>query len=217
MKLNAYCLLLVLGIGSVGYSQEDIDRSGNVVIDPYIGIPNAGSALLNGTDIMNEDQFSVTENTSLPISFGGKFEFMLNNRIGLGFDCNYEKYGYKTTYETYDYVSGTYKDTSLGWEQQKTRFMVRFQFHPVQNERVDLYMGAGLGATLVKTQNKENELDEIDYDLFAPIVFFDRVTDPLAARIFFGTRVLFIENFGMLMELGLGSGALINIGLSARF
>lgn len=217
MKSKVFCLLVALGIVSVSFSQEEIDRSGQIIIEPYIGIPNAGSALLNGTDIMNEDQYSVTENTSLPISFGGKMEFMLNNKIGLGFDCNFEKYGYKTTYETYDYITGNYKDTSLGWEQQKTRFMARFQFHPVQTDRVDFYMGAGLGATFVKTENRQNELDEVEYGLFAPIVFFDRVTDPLAARIFFGTRVLFVENFGMLFELGLGSGSIINIGLSARF
>lgn len=213
---------IVCTISFFSFSQEvkeEIDRTGNFIIDPAIGVPNAGSFLLMSGDMFdNYSSTDVTENTSMPVQFGGRIEYMLTNKIGLGFEGNYEKSGFKRTVSdaVYDPVTGYYKDTVYNWSQAKTRYLLRFHFHPVQTERVDFYMGAGLGMSTTKVENPENEMDEFD-SFFFPIIVFDRATNPLAARIFVGTRIMFNSNFGFLVEAGLGSGSLLNFGLSARF
>lgn len=203
-----------------GFSQEEeINRTGNFIIDPAIGVPNAGSFLLMSGNVFDSyNSNEETKNTSMPVQFGGRLEYMLTNKIGLGFEGNYEKTGFERTVAdaVYDPSTGYYKDTTYSWSQAKTRYLLRFHYHPVQTKRVDFYMGAGLGMSTTKIVNPENEMDEFD-SFFFPILLFDRATNPLAARIFIGTRIMFSNNFGFLIEGGLGSGSILDFGLSARF
>jgi opacity protein-like surface antigen len=202
-------------------AKEKLDRTGDIIFEPTIGIPNAGSFLLMSANIF--DNYGTTEtvdNTSLPIQIGGRLEYMVSHRIGISIEGNFEKSGYDSHYTgtTYDNSTGTFKDTTYHtiYEMRKTRLLARFQFHPVQTEKVDLYVGAGLGMTLNKETNPQNQIDEFD-TFFFPIILVDRATDPLAARIFFGTRVNFTPHIGMLVEVGMGSGSVLNLGINARF
>ena len=213
--------LIFTGISFAQDEIEKIDRTGDIIIEPAVGIPNAGSFLLMSANVFDfYDQNVTVENTSFPIQFGGRLEYMISNRIGISFEGNFEKSGYdrSTTYSVFDNVTGNYKDTTEHtiYELKKTRLLARFQYHPVQTEKVDLYVGAGLGMTLDKVTNPQNEIDEFD-SFFFPILLVDRATSPLAARIFFGTRVNFTSHVGMLVEVGVGSGSLLNIGINARF
>lgn len=208
-----------------GFSQEteEIDRTGDIVIDPVIGIPNAGGVMLMAGDNFDSyDPNTITTNTSIPVQFGGRLEYMITNDIGIAFEGNYEKSGYDsetTYYGLYNYTTGTYYDSvgTESWSQTKTRFLARFQYHAVQKEHVDFYVGAGVGYTNTKITKTAGTNDPDYFSILSPVRFVDRVTDPLAARIFLGTRVLFTRNIGMVMEFGLGSGSILNLGLTARF
>lgn len=202
-------------------AKEKLDRTGNFIIEPAVGIPNAGSFLLMSANVFDYyDNNLIVENTSFPVQFGGRLEYMVSHRIGISFEGNFEKSGYDKQYTTteYDNITGLYKDTvyHTTYEMRKTRLLARFQYHPVQTEKVDLYVGAGLGMTLEKETNPENQIDEFD-SFFFPILLVDRATSPLAARIFFGTRVNFTQHIGMMVEVGMGSGSVLNLGINARF
>lgn len=219
--------LFTFSICLVGFSQEEMpkeekfDRTGDIIIEPAVGIPNAGSFLLMSANIFDYyDNSEIVENTSFPVQFGGRLEYMVSHRIGISFEGNFEKSGFdrQTTNSVYDNNTGTYVDTTYHtiYEMRKTRILARFQFHPVQTEKVDLFVGAGLGMTLEKETNPQNQIDEFD-SFFFPILLVDRATSPLAARIFFGTRVNFTQHIGMLVEVGMGSGSVLNLGVNARF
>ncbi|TXI83229.1 MAG: hypothetical protein E6Q38_03835 [Crocinitomicaceae bacterium] len=199
-------------------AKEKLDRTGNFIIEPAVGIPNAGSFLLMSTNLLDNSANKTTENTSFPVQFGGRLEYMVSHRIGISFEGNFEKSGYDEQYTAteYDNITGLYKDTvyHTTYEMRKTRLLARFQYHPVQTEKVDLYIGAGLGMTL--DNDPDNEYDPLD-SFFFPIILVDRATDPLAARIFFGTRVNFTQHIGMMVEVGMGSGSVLNLGINARF
>lgn len=220
--------LITFSICSITFAQDEmpvkekLDRTGDLIIEPAVGIPNAGSFLLMSANVF-DDIYGTSdkiENTSFPVQFGGRLEYMVSHRIGISFEGNFEKSGYDKLYATtvYDNNTGLYKDTTYHtiYEMRKTRLLARFQYHPVQTEKVDLYVGAGLGMTLEKETNPENQIDEFD-SFFFPILLVDRATSPLAARIFFGTRVNFTSHIGMLVEVGMGSGSVLNLGLNARF
>ncbi len=217
---NRILTLITLVISGISFAQDEIekiDRTGDIIIEPAVGIPNAGSFLLMSANVFDFNYGNETvENTSFPVQFGGRLEYMISNRIGIAFEGNFEKSGYRSNYSIYDNVTGNYKDTSTIYELKKTRLLARFQYHPVQTEKVDLFVGAGLGMTIDKVTNPQNEIDEFD-SFFFPILLVDRATSPLAARIFFGTRVNFTSHVGMLVEVGVGSGSLLNIGINARF
>lgn len=225
MKIT--CLTaLVCAISFFGFSQEaeEIDRTGDIVIDPVIGIPNAGGVMLMAGDIFdNYYENTITTNTSIPVQLGGRLEYMITNDIGIALEGNYEKSGFEsvtTYYDWYNSATGTYYDsvgTTESWAQTKTRFLARFQYHAVQKEHVDFYVGAGIGYTNTKITKTAGSSDPDYFSILTPVRFVDRVTDPLAARIFLGTRVLFTRNIGMVMEFGLGSGSILNLGLTARF
>jgi hypothetical protein len=219
---HTFLLLTTFCISIVSFSQEteEIDRTGNVIIDLAIGVPNAGSALLTSGSMFDFYNVNdITKNTSLPVQLGGRFEYMLNNKIGMGLEGNYEKAGWERTYKgggSYNPSTGLYGDTITSFTQTKTRFLVRFAFHPVQTKRVDMFLGAGLGMTLRKYEHQENKPDTWD-SFFFPIYLVSEGAQPLAARFFFGTRILMTENIGMLVEVGLGSGSILDLGLSVRF
>jgi hypothetical protein len=219
--------LITFSICSITFAQDEmpvkekLDRTGDFIIEPAVGIPNAGSFLLMSANVFDFNYGNETvENTSIPVQFGGRLEYMVSHRIGIAFEGNYEKSGFDRTYiqTEYDNNTGTYVESTVHeiYEMRKTRFLARFQYHPVQTEKVDLFVGAGLGMTLEKETNPENTIDEFD-SFFFPILLVDRATSPLAARIFFGTRVNFTQHIGMLVEVGMGSGSVLNLGINARF
>lgn len=219
--------LFTFSICSITFAQDEmpvkekLDRTGDLIIESTIGIPNAGSFFLMSANVFDfYDGGETVENTSIPVQFGGRLEYMVSHRIGISFEGNFEKSGFDSKYvgTTYDNNTGLYKDTTYHtiYEMRKTRLLARFQYHPVQTEKVDLYVGAGLGMTLEKETNPENQIDEFD-SFFFPILLVDRATSPLAARIFFGTRVNFTQHIGMLVEVGMGSGSVLNLGINARF
>jgi hypothetical protein len=79
-----------------------------------------------------------------------------------------------------------------------------------------MYLGAGFGITNISRVNPQNEPDELN-SVFFPIRFLDKITDPFAARVFVGFRAVFTKNIGAFGEFGIGSGSVLNLGISARF
>lgn len=212
MKKLLFSLFVLSSAFSFGQSQE---LEGRIVIEPMIGIPNAGKAYLNTLEFgTGSDENYVV--TGPPVQFGGRLEYIATEHIGVGLEVNYEKSGYERNYQTYSSVTGMQIDTAQIWGLTKLRVMARFMAHFGRAEKVDWYAGAALGYVQETQTNSENRPDITDYNFLFVHKFIDEITTPLSARIYFGARFMFVDNFGLTTELGLGGGSIFQLGLSVR-
>lgn len=211
-------LLTLVGaicFGSVLNAQTPVEQ-GNFIIDGYAGIPNwANSILYNNVEI-DETQSDVRNykvNGGF-LSYGGRFEYMVADNMGIGADVNYEVSGFN-----YDYTSSVYNETTMTYEDRdynidykakKLRIMARLNYHFVQNERVDVYSGFAGGYKMVNRSTETNDPAYDDSELSGALI-------PVSLRLAIGTRVYFTDNIGAMVELGAFGGALLQFGLSAKF
>lgn len=189
-------------------------EEGNMIIDVYAGIPNwANSMIYNQYDGNNTSVSNYKVNGGM-LSYGGRFEYMLADNMGIGADVNYEVSGFN-----YDYISSIYNETTflyedrnynLDYRAKKLRAMVRLNYHFVQNDRVDAYAGFGGGYKNVNRTYETSDPNYDDSDLMGALI-------PVAFRLAIGTRIYFTDNIGAMIELGAGGGALLQFGLSAKF
>lgn len=195
-------------------AQTPVEK-GNFIIDPYIGFPQS-----NSTRTEPDGSSNYKLNGGL-FSYGGRFEYMLDDKFGIGIDGNYVKsganYDITNTDTLYSVNSGMYDSivtTTYNWDYtaKKTRIMVRLNYHFVQNDRVDAYVGFGAGYKAVSRvwtiEDPDGTSDDAEQD---------KALIPVAVRVSIGTRVYFTDNIGAMIELGAGGGAIIQFGVSAKF
>lgn len=192
-------------------------EQGNFIIDPYIGIPNwANSIFYSQYEGSNSSVRNYKVNGSM-LSYGGRFEYMIADNMGVGADVNYEVSGFNYDYDTsvYNSTTGNYdlESNNYDYTAKKTRIMARLNYHFVQNDRVDVYAGFAGGYKYVKrTATKTNNVTNVESDesLSGALV-------PVAFRVAIGTRVYITNNIGVMLELGAFGGGLVQFGVSAKF
>lgn len=208
-------LLLALVVMCSLQSEAQYETDAKVIIEPCIGVPNAGRMYLGMVNIFDEyDGFVVTGS---PVQFGGRIEYLATESMGVAIEVNYEKSGYELAREIYDDNINEYVDSTQTWEITKLRVFARWVYHFGYSDKVDWYTGAGLGYSHETISSLDGRPEIVDYAFAFVPKFFDRASTPLAARINLGARFMFSKNVGMVTEIGLGSGSLLQIGLSTRF
>jgi len=206
MKKILFLMGAVLTISTSSFAQTPVGQ-GNVIIDPYVGFMQS--------NIMRSEPSDVNEITNWKLNggqmaYGGRVEYMVADNFGIGVDVNYVKSGSQYDYLGTDSLGAT---TSYHWDYTATklRAMLRMNYHFVSNDRVDAYTGFAIGYKhLNRTWTIEDPNDSSDLEQ-------DKALIPMAARLALGTRIYFTDNIGMMIELGLGGGTPIQIGLSAKF
>jgi opacity protein-like surface antigen len=132
----------------------------------------------------------------------GKFEYALSDHIGLGFNVAYV-YG-EVSAPTYLGSPFTEKDafTSLS-------YLVRFNYHMLNHDVIDLYVGGGLGYRTGKWEyttndpNSSSSYNQADYF-------------PFGAEITFGSRFLVVPDvLGVYIEVGLAK-AVMQFGIVGK-
>lgn len=184
-----------------------VSQKGDKIIDVYYGFPNLYSAVFKMAHAETGSELNVDFGGIGPI--GGRFEYLVTDRIGLGLDIgfnsstiNFSKSGFNQLMEPviYDYAYST----------QKLGVMATLNYHFLKNsEKFDLYgiLGIGYGnRTFELTSTDPNYVTE-SYD--TPL--------PIAARLGIGMRYMFTDNLGANLSLGAGQGGLVNGGLSYKF
>lgn len=186
---------------------------GNFIIDPYYGAPNIGKSIFQ--NIKNEAGTTNFRASGLG-PMGVRAEYMVADRIGVGFDVIYNSTTARYIQSDTTYNSGTYTYTTNEYKRtmQRLRVQLRFNYHfDISTPNLDAYFGVGAGTNnrfrKLYTNGKEDN-DDIDLDLGNFTVI------PFSMRICTGMRYYFTENIGMNAEIGLG-GPLISAGLSFRF
>lgn len=171
---------------------------GNISISPYYGFPNLYTSFLKttyGTAGFGEEVGGIG-----PVGLRG--EYMATDRIGVGVDFNYA-----STYISWrDDINGplyNYKVTV-----PRIRAMVRMNFHFGDSDVFDFYAGVGAGYSNFKANYESND----------PTWSYEEVSNPIpiAFRAALGTTYFFTDFLGASIELGVGGGALMHFGITAK-
>lgn len=211
-------LLTLVGaicFGSALNAQTPVEQ-GNFIIDGYAGIPNWANAILYNNVEPDENQSNVQDykvNGSM-LSYGGRFEYMVADNMGVGADINYEVSGFNYDYDAVTGYDGSgnpiYSTYNIDYRAKKLRIMARLNYHFVQNDRVDVYSGFAGGYKSVNRVTETTDPNYNDSELNGALI-------PVSFRLAIGTRVYFTNNIGAMVELGAFGGALFQFGLSAKF
>lgn len=217
---------ILLFIGAVALSTTTMAQTqvsqGDIIIDPYIGVPNwANSTLYNKTNISDSSSITDYKLNGGMISFGGRVEYLLSDDFGIGADINYEVSGfnYNDTRSVYNESTMSYVDQKYNYDYKAKKFraMMRLTYHFVQNERVDAYTafaGGYKGITRTTESNDPSFDDSSEGGLFSSgnngAIF------PISLRLAVGTRIYFTDNIGAHFELGLFGGSILQFGVSVK-
>jgi hypothetical protein len=157
------------------------------------------------------------------LSYGGRFEYMITDKLGIGADINYEVSGF--TYDYFDYqhdgfgnyvfdVNGNLLQTIYTdqYKLKQFRAMFRQNIHYFQSDKVDVYSAFAAG---YKSVNRE--FTTTPSNAYSTNESFNKALVPVTARLAIGSKIYFTQNIGAHVELGVFGGGLIQFGLSAKF
>lgn len=185
-------------------ASSQVNSQGTIIVDPYYGFPNFGKAFVDGIS----DASSEVSTLGLG-PFGIRAEYMLADKFGMGIDFIYNS------------ISGTYSIDSLNLDQtvyqtydaklamQRYRIQLRMNYHFITNDKLDAYVGFGVGTNTRRFVYSTDMPNAGDYSESGSLL-------KVSARIALGMRYYFTNNLGFNTELGIG-GPMLSIGASFRF
>jgi hypothetical protein len=190
--------------------QEAFDKGKTVVTVGY-GVPNlarVGLRLIYG----GYQGYSVSGFG--PILVKGDYGILKNLGIGAVIGYSSTKLSFDQTDSYYDYNTGysqsyTYRE-SLKWT--SLSLGAHANYHFVRKEKVDVYVGGGLGYTINNITYSNNDpynQNPGSYIAYSPNAIFYAVT--------IGMRYYFTPNIGIYAEGGIEKGALLQGGLALKF
>jgi len=203
-------LLLIFAAGlfifSPAESKAQAVTKGTVLIDAYYGFPNWTKSLLQTSYANSGSETNISINGIGPV--GGRIEYLLGEKIGLGVDVNYTSASVSWKESgTNDVGQPVVYDHKTG--QELLRAMAAFSWHFVGSDEFDAYLSFGAGYRNKTYAYETNEPGFIDSETKGLI--------PLAVRLAVGGRYFFTDNIGAGIELGLGGGGNVRGGLAVKF
>ena len=214
------CVFSMLLIASATTAQM---AQGSLSIDPYIGVPNWANSILYNQYEGDETNVQDYKVVGSMLSYGGRFEYMMSDKVGVGADVNYEVSGFSYKFDDYTYdangnyltdINGDYIITQYNtkYSAKKLRAMFRLNYHFVQSEKVDMYSGFGAGYKSVNRSVETNPKNDYFEDANASGALI-----PVTLRVAIGAKIYFTQNIGAHVELGAFGGGLLQAGLSVKF
>jgi opacity protein-like surface antigen len=176
-------------------------EQGNIIIDAYYGFPNLYTAVFKSAYSNSAGTLNYAVKGLGPL--GLRAEYMLADKFGMGLDIGFNK-----TLISYDEQSGSNTYT-YEFATQKLGIMATFNYHFLDNDKVDLYgvLGVGYGSrTFDFTSTDPNYTNTAVESLI-----------PVASKLGIGMRYFLTDNIGINVAAGFGQGGLLNAGLSAKF
>ena len=214
-------LLLLFTLLSINEASAQSLTPKKFIIQPYIGGPNMKNWAYNSVLLgQTEYNSSITSSSVGYAHYGLNAEFLISERIGIGFDGIYSPFKRTLLHETsgIDPISGkliniTNKEV---FTEDKLRIIAKVFIHfNVENPQWDLYISGGIGTNLLFTEyryngEKQNYEANVGGSGKFPLI---RPAFPISGRFCFGARYFFSENFGIHFETGFG-GPPFSFGLS---
>ena len=213
-KITVVIVLLIFSNSSIRAQENNKEdekcvKTGKFILDAYYGYPYLFGSYIK--EIANNyDNVQVTNLNHL----GGKFEYMLNNTIGLGIDYTYASSVAKYSETNAVYQNGVSTNVTNDYIAKiiKQRMLAKINIHFATSKYLDPYATGGIGYknSLVSSNNPNDQVSVDDLNnSFLNIL-------PVAFRLGIGLRYYFIENLGVCVEAGIG-GPLVQAGLSGKF
>jgi outer membrane protein W len=181
---------MLIFVSNYNATGQNCVKQGNFIIAGFYGYPYIAGAAIK----------TITQNVSNVKNLnhvGGKLEYMVSDKIGLGVEV------------TYASVSATYQDDStLLWYKagiNKLRVLPKMNVHFGTTESIDPYftVGAGYKSTTIYAEGPEDS-GSIKINLI-----------PLAMRVGVGLHYFFTDYVGINAEVGIG-GPAIQVGLAVK-
>lgn len=192
-KLNLIfaAMAVFVFVNSKTQAQNCVEQ-GTVIFDAFYGYPYYNGVLLKAL-VNNANNVRNTNH------LGGKVEFMVTDKIGLGVEATYADVSANYSYT--DSLNQTYSGKA---GINKLRVLGKLNVHFATTEHIDPYFTVGAG---VKRTSY--------YDSGSQFTWSGNLI-PVAVRVGVGFRYFFSDAVGVNAEVGLG-GPLAQAGLSFKF
>ncbi|CAG5083361.1 hypothetical protein [Parvicella tangerina] len=205
-KIKTIFAAVAIAFAAVSTSQAQVVEEGTILVDAYYGFPNLYTTTIKQAYASSSGSSNVKVGGIGPV--GGKIEYLLADRIGLGLDVNYTN-----TFVSYDEMgvdSTSGNTTNYNYEVSRSvlRIFPRINFHFGNSDVFDGYAGVGAGYRMASWKFESNDPDFGDQSVDGLI--------PVSFRAFVGGRYFFTDALGLNFEIGLGGGALLQGGLSLK-
>ncbi|MBI9069536.1 MAG: hypothetical protein JEZ09_19725 [Salinivirgaceae bacterium] len=190
--------LAIASFSLIGIESQAQIEKGDVLFEGYYGY-----SLAKGfwSSMEREDALDINYSGFGPV--GARFEYRAAEKLSLGLDVNYRVFEFSQDYEDMDNVVYSSKYTS-----EQLRVMARMNFHFINEEHLDYYMGWGVGYKYSVKDFSSNDDSNIEVEW--PNIF------PVAFRVSTGVRYFFTENLGLHGEVGIGGGSFFNGGITYK-
>ncbi len=185
-------LISIIGFSSTISAGGGLEE-GSMIVDAFYGFPDGYKSVLTGGTNDDADASSVGP-------FGAKFEYLISEKIGFGVVV-----GYGSTIVEWDESSYDYKVSV-----PRSRIMGSFNYHFGSMDSFDPYFMTAIGYATSSINVESNDPYYTDESVDISGLNY-------ALRVAFGARYFFTDMFGAHLELGLGSGAIMQAGVSAKF
>lgn len=202
-------LLLSIIVGSCMMTSTNVSaqavEEGNMLIDVYYGFPNLYTTVFESAYANSGSEEDLKISGFGPL--GGRFEYMVADKFGIGVDVNYQNS--IITYSEFDsFDNATYE---YEFSTKRLTIMPTFNFHFIEsNDNLDVYATIGAGwknRTFEFTSTDPNYTEDSQESLV-----------PVSFRIAAGMRYFFTDNIGINTQIGFGGGGgIFNAGLSLKF
>lgn len=190
-------------------SAPSLTRKGANNISIGIGTGNLVQEILRDAVSIGNDN-SVTFTATGPLFF--KYENMVDKRIGFGLNLAYMKNNINYNDVNQDNMG---QDYTYNADLSCVTFsaIARFNYHFMDHDKVDPYIGLGVGFRDVKWSYSDNDPFDTNNQNEANIALSTLPSSPFGGDLTLGVRFLPHPNIGIYMEAGIAKGV-IQGGLS---
>jgi len=180
-------------------------KKGNKIIDAFYGVTfnNYGAGILN-------NYWPIPNNITNKYCIGGAFEYLVNDKIGIGAEITYRVLSGSADEERYrwDSLYRISENFKMDIKYEKLRTFAKINVHFYKTNKVDFYSNFGLGLVFERIEFNQ-EPPSINYPNFQNYRNDNRTTFGIKAGL--GLRAYLSDVFGIHAELSIG-GPIARIG-----
>ena len=194
LKTILIAILAITSMNTASFAQGNCVEKGTIIIDAFYGFPYFNGTLLKAAYTDSVGNSNQVKNLN---HFGGKFEILLTDKIGVGIEGTYAMASVR-------YMGNNRQIYTAGVN--KLRILAKLNLHFATGESIDPYLTWGVGYKNTKVYDTyPNSGTDITINLV-----------PIAFRAGIGMRYFFTDIIGVHAEVGLG-GPIVEAGLSFKF
>lgn len=209
-KVIPILLFGLFAINTSNFLYCQVAGKDTIFAEVYYGGPNFEKVI--SSFLINELGIEAIDVTGIG-PLGGKFEYMVADKLGLGFNVIYNTVEIDYLYDSLNNDGSLYKTYSGNLAMKRLRAQVLLNYHiELANPDIDFYLGIRAGSNQRFWSATSSNPEEFD----SGKIKATKALFPVSVRVCTGFRYYFSEIIGLNMEFGFG-GPLVSAGLSLKF